>query len=75
MIKDIISSKSISVHKRRMDRGGIYVIYFQMFATAAILVRVFNVDKWWVYVLGGILLFSIRYILGYWDEKKKILAN
>lgn len=68
-------SNRISVHKRRLDRGGVYVQYFQMLITATILVKVFNINKWWVYLSGGILIFIIRYIMGYIDEKKKVLAN
>lgn len=73
MIK--INSKTLADHKRRLDRGGTYYGYFQMIATATILVRVFNIDSWWVYVLGAVLIMVVRYVMGYLDERKKILAN
>jgi len=63
------------VQKRRVDRGGVYIQYFQMIATATILVKIFNITEWWVYVLGGIAILAVRYVAGYVDEKKKILAN
>jgi len=71
----IISPKTIADHKRRVDRGGIYYGYFQMIATTTILVKIFNINQWWVYLLGALFVIILRYLAGYWDEKKKVLAN
>jgi hypothetical protein len=65
----------IADHKRRLDRGRVYFGYIQVLATTAILVKVFKINSWWVYVLGAMLVFGICYILGYMDDKKKVLAN
>ena len=65
----------IADHKRRLDRGRIYFSYIQVLATTAILVKVFKVDAWWAYLLGAALVFAVCYVLGYMDDKKKVLAN
>lgn len=67
--------KMISDHKRRFDRGGTYFGYFQMLASSTILIRVFDIKTWWIYVLNFIVIMSVRYLMGYVDEKKKILQN
>jgi len=74
-LKYIFNGERFSVHKIRMDRGGMYWSYFQMLSYGALLVGVFKIKAWWVWVLGVVAIFGFRYISGYWDEKRKILAN
>lgn len=71
----LFTYKNFSKHKRRFDRGGTYQNYIMGLGTVAIFVEVSNIDKWWVYVLGFLLLFTYRYVMGYFDEKKKILSH
>ena len=75
ILNKYLTIKKFSKHKRRMDRGGFYWGYFQMLSTGAILVGVFNIKEWWVYLLGVILIVGFRYISGYIDEKRNILAT
>ena len=70
-----LSSQRLSVHKRRADRGRVYMSYIQILGTTAILTKLFNITAWWVYVLGGILVLGICYLIGYLDDKKQILSN
>ena len=70
----LLTKKQLATHKRRLDRGGIYYGYFQMISTGAILVRVFGITQWWIYVIGVLSLAILRYISGYYEEKKGILA-
>lgn len=74
-IKKAFSSQRLSVHKRRADRGRVYMSYVQILGTTAILTKVFNITTWWVYVLGGVLVLGLCYLIGYLDDTKKILSN
>lgn len=71
----MITIKRLAVHKRRIDRGRNYYSYIQVLATSAILVKVFNINSWWVYALGAVLVLGSCYVFGYIDEKKHILSN
>ena len=56
-------------HKRRFDRGGVYMGYYQNIAMAILIVKVFDIKLWWVYVLACLLVFGSRYVIGYFDDK------
>jgi hypothetical protein len=71
----MLSVKSISRIKRRADRGRAYMSYIQVLATTTILVKIFNINSWWVYVSGAILVLSLCWLFGYMDEKMNILKN
>lgn len=74
-VKYIFNSKRLSEHKRRFDRGGLYLNYLTGLGMAAIFVKIFNLNAWWVYALGVVLIMTYRYFMGYLDEKKKILEQ
>lgn len=71
----MVTIKRIAVHKRRIDRGRNYWAYIQILVTSAILVKVFDINSWWVYALGAVFVFGACYIFGYIDEKKNVLSN
>ena len=71
----LLTIKNLSTLKRRADRGRAYFSYLQMLATTTILVKIFNITAWWIYVLGGVSVLALCYLMGYVDDKKKILSN
>jgi hypothetical protein len=74
-IKNIFNSTRLSIHKRRMDRGGLYIGYITMLFTGGIFVKVFGIDEWWVYLVGAVLLVAFRYACGYFDHKYILKAE
>jgi hypothetical protein len=71
----MITSRRLSKHKIRLDRGGVYYGYFQMITTGAILMKVFGLNDWYWYAIGFVAILVIRYALGLIDEHRGILAS
>jgi len=57
-------------NKRLFDRGRVYAGYYQIIGTSLIMMKVFNVSKWYFYIIFIIVVFGVTYLLGYFDDKK-----
>jgi len=70
----MVTKRMVATIKRRTDRGGIYMAYLSMIITGGTFMKVFGVTKWYWYILAAVLLFVLRYLAGYVEEKKGILG-
>jgi hypothetical protein len=64
-----MNKKKLIKYKRWLDRGGIYQGYYSIIAISLILINSFNIKEWWAYVVFILIVFILRFIAGWIDDK------
>jgi hypothetical protein len=70
-----LNEKWYIVLKRRLDRGRIYAGYYSTLGITILLLDRFNLNEWYWFVVAIPSTFIVFWLVGYIEEKTKIIDN